>query len=64
MASNHELYKRPNVTVLEHLMNKNDDNIIKVVMNWILRKKTPRVRSIKSQLHIVENYLERLDIHE
>jgi len=50
--------------MLDHLMNKNDDNTIKVVMNWIPRKKTPRGRSIKSQLDIiVENYLERLYVH-
>jgi len=24
MASNHKLYKRPKVTMLEHLMNKNE----------------------------------------
>jgi len=63
MASNHKLYKGPNVTVLEIQMNKNDDSTIKVVMNWISRKNSLRGRSIKSQLYIiVENILKRLDV--
>jgi len=50
--------------VLKHLMNKNDDNTIKVVINWIPREKRSRGRYIKSQLDIVENDLKRLDVHE
>lgn len=64
MASNHKLYKGPNFTVLEIQINKNDDNTIKVVMNWISRKKSPRMRSIKIQLHIIVEYILEIHVHE